>query len=70
MNMFEQVSSLGHQMSRAGGQGPVQKRALYGEVQCIMGNGHMGPAPPSRTKHNEWKTPVETLPSRNFIAKR
>ena len=39
MNKFEQVSSDGHQMSR-GGVG--WDRGLHSEVQCIMGNGHMG----------------------------
>ena len=38
VNKFEQVSSVGHQMSTAGG--------VYSEVQGIMGNGHMGTAPP------------------------
>ena len=35
MNKFEQVFSDGHQMSLA-------KGSLCSEVQCIMGNGHMG----------------------------
>ena len=61
MNKFQQVSSLGHQVSLPVGGvfpvrgdvagGAVQKGIpvqgaggfLYDEVQCIMGNGHMGP---------------------------
>ena len=35
---------------------------LYSEVQCIMGNGHMG-IPLWIDRH----TPVKTLPSRNFV---
>ena len=33
---------------------------LYTEVQCIMGSGHMGPAPYGQNER-------QTLPSRNFI---
>ena len=40
MNKLEQVSSDGHRMSLAEGRG-----SLYSEVECIMGNGHMGPPP-------------------------
>ena len=46
MNKCEQVSSVGHQMSVAGVQGPTQRgrmgtgpyteRSLYSEVQCIL----------------------------------
>ena len=40
MNKFEQVSSLGHQISLAGGpytvRAHVQGWSLYSEVQCIM----------------------------------
>ena len=48
VNKFEQVSSLGHMMSVARGVGLERRGAdgwgfLYSEVQCIMGNGHMGP---------------------------
>ena len=48
MNKSEQVSSNNHQISLAGGRGrgprsDVQRgQALYNEVQCITGNGHMG----------------------------
>ena len=50
MNKFEQVPSVGHQMSLAGGpmsHGGIpclgeRIRALYSEVECIMGNGDMG----------------------------
>ena len=50
VNQFEQVSSLGHQMSLAGIR-PLYRGGLYSEVQCILGNGHMGtscgaPSPP------------------------
>ena len=40
VNKFGEVSNDGHQISVAGEQG-----ALYSEVQCIMGNGHMGIRP-------------------------
>ena len=58
MNKLEQVSSLGHQMSLAGGMEPGPRfgggvGSLHGgglgwgvpvgEGQCNMGNGHMGP---------------------------
>ena len=36
--------------------------SLYSEVQCIMGNGHMGPV--------DRQTRVKTLPSRNFAGGR
>ena len=45
MNKFEQVSSDYHQMYLAGlglRQGD-SGLGLYSEVQCIKGNGHMGP---------------------------
>ena len=58
MNKFEQVSSLGHHMSLAGGSLTMKSHVqgiLYGEVPCpkvmgvpvgevhgIMGNVHMG----------------------------
>ena len=45
MNKLKQVSSDHHQMSLAGGpRSDVQGQgegALYSEVQCIIGNGHM-----------------------------
>ena len=34
---------------------PCQDRALYSEVQCIMGNGYMGPSPYPRTDRHECK---------------
>ena len=54
VNKLEQVSSDGHQMSLVEGKwGPCPVRSmsggglgfLYSEIQCIMGNGHMGPLP-------------------------
>ena len=48
VNKFEQVSALGHQMSLVGGRsrvGGLLRRLAgdrYDEVQCLMGNGHMG----------------------------
>ena len=49
VNKFEQVSSGGHQISLVGGGGLVlegslysEAGALYSQVQCFMGNGHMG----------------------------
>ena len=62
MNKFEQVSSLGHQMSLSWGAGErakaggglyrleLGKGSLYGEVQCFTGNGQM---PPLRTDTTE-----------------
>ena len=52
VNQLEQVSSLGHQMSLAGVR-LLYRGGLYSEVQCILGNGHMGtpcgaPSPPPR----------------------
>ena len=44
VNKFEQVFSLGHQMSLTGslyGGGQARRGSLYGEVQCIMCNGDM-----------------------------
>ena len=43
VNKFEQVSSLGYQMSL-----PGETWGLYSKVQYIMGNGHMGPSSPRR----------------------
>ena len=53
MDTFEQVTSDDHKMSLAGGkiqaggvQGLISRgwvgARLYSEVQCIMGNDHMG----------------------------
>ena len=68
MSMFEQVSSLGYQMSLAvdpctgggvRGLGPKPGGGpLYGEIQCIMGNGHM--CLPLRTDR---QTRLKTSPS-------
>ena len=49
LNKFERMSSDGHQMSVA--RGVPRSQVLgegdrYSEVQCIMGNFHMGPLPP------------------------
>ena len=49
VNKFEQVSSLGYQMSL-----PGETWGLYSKVQYIMGNGHMGPSSPRR--YNDWLT--------------
>ena len=64
VNKFEQLSSLGHQMSlQEGATGSLYggRGSLYGEVQWIMGNGHMGPP-------FEQTNMTETLPSCNFIS--
>ena len=54
VNKFEQVSIDGHQMSLAGVGGPHVPMALYSVVQCITGNGDMGPSfPPT-----EWQTDI------------
>ena len=58
MNMYGQVSILGHQMSLAGGDkaeahdsevprggGGRAGGVMFSEVQCILGNDHMGTAP-------------------------
>ena len=71
MNMFEQVSRLGHQMSipgaGLGGMGGLGSDGgwglwgwgfLYGEIQFIMGNSHMGPT-----------VNRQTLSSLNFIGR-
>ena len=42
LNKFEQVPSLGHHMSGPSTGGIRGQGVLYGEVQFIMGNGHMG----------------------------
>ena len=70
MNKFEQVTSDGHRgvpMPMSEGDGasgvPCWGAGLYSEVQCFMGNGHMG----TPTDRN---TPVKTLPSRNFVGSR
>ena len=39
-NKFEQVSSDHHQMSLAEGESGLGEP--YNEIQCIIGNGHMG----------------------------
>ena len=39
---------------------------LYSEVQCIMGNGHIGT--PSNPVNRQTRT--KTLPSRNFVERR
>ena len=52
MNTFEQVYSNHHHISLAGRdpKSNVQWRVgLYSVVQCIMGNGHMGPTPHGQT---------------------
>ena len=61
-NKFEQVSGLHHQTLVKGaglgpGGGPTSQvqakgaglgRAMYSEIQGIMGNGHMGPSSPEQ----------------------
>ena len=68
VNKFKQVSGLDHKMSVAGGRTgglnvPCPGRAMYSEVQCIVGNGHMGPPCTDR------QTRVKTLPSGNFVGR-
>ena len=41
---------------------PVQRGCLYSEVQCIMGNGHMGPFMDRHTR-------LKILPYRKFGGK-
>ena len=74
ISKFKKVSNDDHQMSLAdGGQGlgvpclmswgGLGLRALYSQVQCIMGNGHMG-TPCKQADRQTW---LKTLPSHNFI---
>ena len=43
VNKFEQMSQVGGSCTEeGGGLRPGSGRSLYGEVQCIMRNGHMG----------------------------
>ena len=49
------------------GAGLTLGGSLYGEVRCIMGNGHMGPVPVDRMMDRDG---LKTLPSRNFIGGR
>ena len=63
MNKFEQVYSIDHQMSLAGGGGwglytalgerggSEAEGVLHSEVECIMGNAHMGQPPPRGQTH-------------------
>ena len=44
--------------------------ALYNEVQCIMGNGHMGPPPSPPYGYNDSQTWLKTLPSYSFVGGR
>ena len=61
VNKFEQVSSLDRQISIVSIYcwGPCtegslwRRRSLHGDVQCIMGNGHMGPQP-LPCEENDW----------------
>ena len=64
MNKFEQVSSDGHQISLAGGSRfDVQwGMVLYSEVQCIMGNGHMG-----STANGQTDTQTDTCENITFL---
>ena len=44
-------------MGRGQGRGPVQRGALYSEVQYIMGNGHMSPHLPV-DRMTDWQTEI------------
>ena len=48
-------------------QSPAQRDSLSGEVQCFMGNGHMGP---SAYGQNDRQTRLKTFPSHNFVGGR
>ena len=60
VNKFEQVPTLDHHMSLAGG-GSLYRRAggsHCSEIQCIMSNGHIGLSPVNRQTDT-----IEILPS-------
>ena len=43
--------------------------SLYGEIQCIMDNGHTGTLPPGNI-HTDRHTRLTTLPYNNFVGER
>ena len=50
VNKFEQVSSVGHQISVDGGPDLISSGlGVYSEIQGIMGNDHMGTPPEKMT---------------------
>ena len=78
MNKFEQVSSVGHQMSvvgagtraRAGTILRLMSRGLgtlHSEVQGIMGNGHMQ-SPSGQTEWQTHTTEIITFPQLHWQA--
>ena len=74
MNKFEQVSSLGYQMSVPGSEGLMSKEnGAKGvpncEVQCIMGNGHMD-VPSSGQADRHTNRELKTFPFCNFVDER
>ena len=63
VNKFEQVWSLPTCHYKGGwDRGSQYGGVQYGAVQCIIGNGHMGPP-----QQNDRQTPVKILPSRIFV---
>ena len=46
---------------RGGWAGPrAEGRSMYGEMQCIMCNAHMGPLPLWTESLTDWQTPLKT----------
>ena len=68
VNKFEEVFSVCHQISLTGapishirgGGGGWGKGGLYSEVQCIIGNGHIGIPPPWTECLTDGETRLET----------
>ena len=58
------VQSLYSKVPSPGGRAV---RFLYGEVQCIMGDGHMGPLPPPPREQTDV---TENITFRNFVGGR
>ena len=58
------VSKVEHVWGGPGQGRRVGVMSLNGEVQCVMGNSHMGNLSPEQ---NDRQTPVKILPSRNFL---
>ena len=65
MNKFEQVSSLGHQMSLAGGTGPCADEGRGAGLGPCTGGGCTWEPPPVNKQ-----TRLKTLPSRKFVGGR